>query len=267
MSPGGCARLAPADAAMRVVVTRPAQEGRRWVRQLAERGHDALALPLIAITAAPDAGALAQARDLLPEVQAVMFVSANAVHGFFHAPTAWPPATRAWAPGPGTRAALLAAGVPAGHVDAPAEDSHQFDSEQLWHVVRGQVRAGDRVLLVRGADAQGRSQGREWLGQQLAAAGVQVATVAAYARGFPTWSNQQVELARGAAADGSIWLFSSSEAAANLGRLLPGQPWTTARAIATHPRIAEAVRALGFGNIQAARPGFADVVASIESAR
>ncbi len=252
---------------MRVVVTRPAQEGQRWVRRLAERGHDAVALPLIAITGAPDAGALARARGSLQAVQAVMFVSANAVHGFFQAPVAWPHATRAWAPGPGTTEALLAAGVPAGQMDAPAADAQQLDSERLWDVVRGQVRAGGRVLIVRGADADGRSQGREWLGQQLTAAGVLVETVAAYTRGIPMWSSQQIEVGRGAAADGSIWLFSSSEAVGNLGRLLPGQPWLAARAIATHPRIAEAVRALGFGHLQAARPGFADVVASIESAR
>jgi uroporphyrinogen-III synthase len=251
---------------MHVVVTRPAQEGQRWVRQLTERGHAAIALPLLAIGPAPDPTALAQARDALPRMQAVMFVSANAVHGLLDPPLAWPEAVRAWAPGPGTRQALLEAGVPAAQVDAPDADAAQFDSERLWEVVRGQVRAGHRVLIVRGADAAGREQGREWLGEQLAAAGAQVATVAAYARAAPTWSAVQVEQARAAAVDGSWWLFSSSEAAANLGRLLPGQSWAAARAVATHHRIAQAVRALGFGNIRMARPAFADVVASIESA-
>jgi uroporphyrinogen-III synthase len=251
---------------MRVVVTRPAQEGQRWVRQLAERGHQAIALPLLAITPAPDPAALAQARAALPQLQAVMFVSGNAVHAFLAPAVEWPPGVRAWAPGPGTRQALLEAGVPAAQVDAPAEDAVQFDSERLWEVVRGQLRAGERVLIVRGANAEGREQGREWLGEQLAAAGVQVTTVAAYARGVPVWNSEQAAQARSAAADASWWLFSSSEAAANLARLLPGQSWAAARAVATHPRIAEAVRALGFGNIRMARPAFADVVASIESA-
>jgi uroporphyrinogen-III synthase len=50
----------------------------------------------------------------------------------------------------------------------------------------------------------------------------------------------------------------------NLATLLPGQSWAGARAIATHPRIAQAVRALGFGTVRESRPAFDEVVASIE---
>jgi uroporphyrinogen-III synthase len=47
-----------------------------------------------------------------------------------------------------------------------------------------------------------------------------------------------------------VWLFSSAEAVGHLvGRPLAGQ-----RAIATHPRIAEAARAAGFGPVVLARP-------------
>jgi len=126
--------------------------------------------------------------------------------------------------------------------------------------------AGDRLLLVRGGDSEGRSQGRDWLARQVAARGAAVETVVAYVRQLPQWSEAQRARARRAAGDGSLWLFSSSEAAANLGRLLPGQPWGAARAIATHPRIAQAVRALGFGSVRESRPAFDAVVASIESA-
>jgi uroporphyrinogen-III synthase len=48
---------------------------------------------------------------------------------------------------------------------------------------------------------------------------------------------------------------------------LPGQSWAQARALATHPRIAQAVRALGFASVRESRPAFDDVLASIESAR
>jgi uroporphyrinogen-III synthase len=155
--------------------------------------------------------------------------------------------------------------VPSEHIDAPAEDADQFDSESLWQQVGGQLHAGDRLLLVRGGDAEGRSAGREWLAQQLAARGVLVDTVVAYIRRRPSWDEAQCSSARGAAADGSVWLFSSSEAAGNLAALLPAQSWAAARAIATHPRIAQAVRALGFGSVREARPAFDAVVASIES--
>jgi len=223
-------------------------------------------LPLLAIGAPPDIQGLRRLAAEADRFGAVMFVSANAVHGFFAVDPVFERA-RAWAPGPATRDALLASAVPAARIDAPSESAEQFDSENLWQQVRGQLGAGGCLLLVRGADAEGRSQGRDWLAQQLAAQGVRVQTVAAYSRELPQWTAQEQEAARRAAADGSTWLFSSSEAAGNLQRLLRGQDWSRARAIATHPRIAAAVRALGFGEVGECRPAFEDVIASIESHR
>jgi uroporphyrinogen-III synthase len=251
---------------MAVVLTRPLQEAQRWAARLQEHGVPTIVLPLMAIAPAPHQDALRRAAAAADGYHAVMFVSANAVQGFLAAAPSFGRA-RAWAPGPATRDALLAAGVPATRIDAPAADAEQFDSESLWTQVRGQLRAGDRLLLVRGGDAQGRSQGREWLAQQLAAAGVHVDIVVAYVRQAPAWGEHEHELARAAATDGSLWLFSSSEAAANLGAAMPGQDWGRARAIATHPRIAQAVQRLGFGQVLASGPDFADVLASIESAR
>jgi uroporphyrinogen-III synthase len=75
-----------------------------------------------------------------------------------------------------------------------------------------------------------------------------------------------LQLARAAATDGAVWLFSSSEAVANLQACLPGQDWGAARALTTHGRIAEAARAAGFGVVREARPALADILASLESA-
>lgn len=251
---------------MAVVLTRPAQEGERWAARLRERDVDCLVLPLLAIGPPKDDTALREAASGLHRYAAVMFVSANAVQGLFALQPRFD-GPRAWAPGPATRDALRAAGVPDDRIDAPAADAAQFDSESLWRQVRGQLRPGDRLLLVRGGDQEGRSQGREWMARQLAAAGVQVNTVVAYTRRVPAWSDAQRASARRAAVDGSVWLFSSSEAAGNLALLLPGQDWSRAHALATHPRIAEAVRALGFGELRECRPAFDDVLASIESPR
>lgn len=250
---------------MAVVLTRPLADAQRWAERLRERGIPALVLPLLEIGPAPDSQALRRAAVTINEYAAVMFVSANAVQGFFAASPVFDQ-PRAWAPGPATGDALRAAGVDAARIDAPAADAAQFDSESLWQQVRGQLRAGDRLLLVRGADREGRSRGRDWLAGQLAAAGVQVETVVAYSRRAPAWDVAAREQASRAAADGSLWLFSSSEAIANLAALLPGQDWRQARALATHPRIAQAVRSLGFGVVQESRPAFEDVLASIESA-
>lgn len=251
---------------MAVVVTRPAQEAARWAARLRERGIDAIALPLLAIGAPPDPSGLRQAADAAQRYAALMFVSANAVHGFFSFHPVLGEA-RAWAPGPATAEALRSHGVAGERIDAPAAEAQQFDSESLWQQVGTQLRAGDRLLLVRGGDGEGRSQGRDWLAQQLAARGVAVDTVVAYTRQPPLWSEPEQAAARAAAVDGSIWLFSSSEAAGNLRQLLPAQDWSRARALATHPRIADAVRGLGFGEVRQSRPGLDDVVASIESRR
>ena len=268
----------------RVIVTRPAREAAHWVEQLGAHGIGAVALPLIAIGPCTDPAsrqALEQAHAQWPSYKALMFVSGNAALHFFEPNR--PPAlagqalaaikTRVWAPGPGTASALRQAGVPPGCIDGPAPDAAQFDSEALWQQVREQIGPGDRVLIVRGRSAtpedaheSPQGSGRDWLAQQITAAGGQVDFVVAYQRGAPRFNAAEVALTQQAAQDGSLWLLSSSEAVAHLAQALPGQPWGAARALATHPRIAQAARDAGFGSVRECRPALADVVASIESA-
>src|SRR6185369_1575872 len=104
----------------------------------------------------------------------------------------WPAQTRAWSPGAGTCQALLAAGVAPQLVDAPPADAPQFDSETLWAQVASQVGRGDRVLIVRGGDAQGTGSGRDWLADQLLAAGAQVEFLVVYRRQPPQLSAEQL---------------------------------------------------------------------------
>ena len=258
---------------LRVLVTRPACEATSWVRQLAEHGIVAEALPLIDIVPEPLAGALLQARQRLGEYAVAMFVSGNAVAGFFEsnrlaehigqAPEAIE--TRAWSPGPGTTAALRAAGWPAARIDAPAQDAPQFDSESLWARVAPQARPGVRVLIVRGGGADGQPAGRDWLAAQLAAAGARVQQVVAYRRAPPRLDDRAQARARAAATDGTLWLFSSSEAIANLCQCLPQADWGAARALVTHPRIGDAARAAGFGAVLPTHPTLDAVLASIKS--
>ncbi|MCM2346135.1 MULTISPECIES: uroporphyrinogen-III synthase [Comamonadaceae] len=266
-------------ASARIIVTRPAREAAHWVEQLGARGHAATALPLIAIGPCTDPAArtaLAQARAHLDRYRAAMFVSGNAADYFFDqkeplAPGAIAPSaitTRAWAPGPGTVQALVHAGVPRERIDSPAPDALQFDSEALWQRVAPQVRAGDRILIVRGCSegsAPGPGQGRDWLARQIEQAGATVDFVVAYTRGAPHLTPEQTALAHAAASDGSWWLLSSSEALTHLASAVPGLVLRAARALATHPRIAQSARAAGFGQVQECRPALDDVMASIES--
>ena len=264
------ARAVPTDAAaMRVVLTRPAQDADPWAMALQAHGHELVALPLIDILPTSDAGPLREAWQQLDRYAAVMFVSANAVRHFRAAApdAAWPPGVRAWVTGPGTAAAVAQDGVPRERIDVPSSDAQQFDSEALWSLVHRQVGPGTRVLIVRGADDQGRLAGREWMADTLAEAGAQVDAVPAYRRGLPEWDATQRARAVAAGRDGSVWLLSSSEAVRNLRCLLPGADWSAARAIATHERIADAAREAGFGVVRPSRPSVDAVVATLESIR
>ena len=256
---------------MRVIVTRPASDAPAWVAALQAAGHEALGLPLIDIQASPHTEALAQAWAQWHSYSAVMFVSAQAVRFFFQHRTGDVAGPRCWATGPGTRQALLDAGVAEADIDSPSLDAGQFDSETLWAQVQPQVQAGQRVLIVRGSDAAvdthhaDQGQGRDWLADQLQHAGAVVSKVSAYVRGVPAWTPVQMAQAQAAASDGSVWLLSSSQAIGHLQQLLPAQSWAQARCVATHARIAQAAQAAGFGQIQSAKPRVADVLACLES--
>ena len=262
-SRGEGARVTP----RRVLVTRPLREAQRWVEALRQRGIDALALPLIAIEPLTDEHTLRDVRARADRFDAWMFVSAAAVEHFFEgmqgAPASQGP--RCWGTGPGTAGALRRAGVPDSRIDEPGPDAQQFDSEALWQIVQTQVRPGSQVLFVRGGDAQGLPEGRDWLARQVSGAGAGYETLVTYRRVAPAWSAQERSLAEAAAGDGSVWLFSSSQAIANLREVLPGVDWSGARAIATHPRIAQSAQAAGFGHVLPSSAQFDALVASIES--
>jgi uroporphyrinogen-III synthase len=271
---------------MRVVITRPAGDAQAWVDALQAAGHQALALPLIDVGSATHIQPVMQAWAHWPSFQAVMFVSAQAVRYFFErqpASLTWANGPRCWATGPGTHKALLQAGVPVGCIDSPAADAAQFDSEALWQRVSTQVQAGKPVLIVRGHDVNDGltmvsdalsiassstaqvGTGRDWLAQQLQAAGVLAQFVVAYERRAPVWSAEQKAQACEAAVNGSVWCFSSSQAIQHLAHTLPTQNWGKARCIATHPRIAQTAQALGFGEILMSRPSLVDLLVSLES--
>ena len=277
----------------RVIVTRPAAEADHWVQALRASGWQAEALPLIDITEPVDPStqiALAQHRRRWWQADALMFVSAAAVRHFFAREVAAPPTqhlltTRFWAPGPGTARALAQAlaglGISADCIDAPPADAAQFDSEHLWPVVAAQLHTGARVLMVRGQspelddlraaprgtqrDAALPGTGRDWLIQRCEAAGARVEACVAYERRAPVLSVAEHALIQDAGGVGQLWLFSSSEALTHLQALAPGHDWSSATALATHPRITAGARAAGFGLVIESRPALPDVVSALKS--
>jgi len=248
---------------MRVIVTRPAAQASTWVRSLAQRGIEAVALPLIDIAPPADVAAVAAAWHALASQRLAVFVSPNAAQAFFeHGPpgVSWPRSTRAASVGPGTTQVLQALGVPAASIVEPAHDSAQFDSESLWAQLRGEDWSAAQVLIVRG------DGGRDWLADTLREHGAHVSFVAAYRRVAPRFDGAAARMLDDAIArpDEHVWLFSSSEAIDHLVASRAG-PWSQARAIATHPRITQRARDAGFGAVHASRPTLEAVVACIQS--
>ena len=276
-----------------IVITRPAAQAVAWQQALQVAGHPVVLLPCLSIHPAPDLPPVRAAWAQLGQWNALMFVSANAIEAFFAqrpADMQWPQgadAPRAWVPGPASAKALEAAAVPTHLIDAPDAQAEQFDSESLWEQVRSQVGGGFQLLVVRGGRADALSPvsppaspgiGREWLAGQVESAGGSVGWLLAYVRGMPAWTDTEYAQAARARDDGAIWLFSSSECVAHLQTLTQSAPvtwrdsagsaqsyWSGSVALATHPRIAKAARAAGFGTVHLTRPGLADVLASIES--
>jgi uroporphyrinogen-III synthase len=258
-----------------VIVTRPAREAAAWSEGLQALGIRTETIPLIQINALHNTAALREIWTQVPSLKAVMFVSANAVRFFMaERPEGLDvKACRAWSTGPGTEAALRACGWPADRIDSPAPEAQQFDSEALWALVSAQVSAAAMasttvpasVLVVRGADAEGQMAGRDWLTLQLTSAGVQVLQTVAYGRQPNVLSVDQKIRVQMSLTDGSWWLFSSSEAAICLQQSCPALNLSQARALATHPRIAQKLLAAGWGRVETVPAGLKAQAESIKS--
>ncbi len=262
---------------MRVLVTRPAAQAAEWVAAMRSAGIDALSLPLVGIEPAGDVAALHAAWHGIGQRRLVMFVSPNAAQQFIaHRPAGmrWPATVLAASPGPGTTRALVGGGVPAQCIVEPAADAPQFDSEALWAQLAARDWQGADTLIVRG------DGGRDWFADTLRAHGATVAYLQAYRRVAPSFDAAAAALLAAALTQPALhlWFFSSSEAVGNLetaaalALAAPGSDasepgWPRASALATHPRIAERARQLGFGRVAQARPTLAGVVACIQSMR
>jgi uroporphyrinogen-III synthase len=253
-----------------LLVTRPREQAQDWVAGLQAAGVAASTVPLLgieAVSAEPQLAALSQAWGQLASFRAVMFVSPNAVSGFFASARApWPAHTWAVAPGPGTAAALQAQGIAPAQIMQPPQHAKQFDSESLWPELACEDWADQSVLVVSGEG------GRDWLIQRWQEAGAQVHTVVAYRRAAPVLLEAEAQRLRWAVAQPqqAWWLWSSSEALAHLPPLVRAQVprinWSAwvlqAQGLATHPRILEQAHRLGFAKVQACRADLASVVAA-----
>jgi len=228
-------------------------------------GQPALWLPAFEFGPAPDAAQAREALAGLAGFDLAVLVSPQAVRA-----TAalldgrWPAATAIAAVGAGTRAVLRELpGADAATVLAPADDDFRNSgSEALWPLLT--ARRPRRVLLLRA------QSGRDWLAQRLAETGAEVRALAVYTRQPPAVDGElRQRLDRlAAAADGLASVVSSSDAVDALGGLFAGQPQVLAAlrqgaALASHPRIAERLRAVGYAQVVVCPPEAAAIVAAL----
>ena len=87
----------------------------------------------------------------------------------------------------------------------------------------------------------------------------------AYVRRAPVLTPVLQARAEQSLRDGSLWLFSSSEAAQHLRQACPQLDLSRAWALATHPRIAERLRQAGWGHVELVPAALSAQAVSIKS--
>lgn len=225
-----------------IAVTRPQAQAGELIAAIRAAGGTPLALPLITIEPVQDEAGFARLAASLDDFAIAFFVSANAVeHGLagLRAHRPWPPGPVVATVGPGSAAALHAAGFAT--VIAPAE---RFDSEGVLALPQfgAAALAGKRVLVLRG------DGGRELLADALAARGVEVSSFTCYRRVVPPVDVAAL-LALQVRAGLDALTLSSSEAVRHLAAELQGQAGTAlfdVPVFAPHPRVAASARDAGF---------------------
>ena len=219
------------------ILTRPAGRSDALVRALCEKGWRVIECPALAIRAAPVESWFTLPRPA--EFDMVVFVSGAAVAGYARQlgkGVEWPLTTLVAAVGPATaRAARAAFGAEIATL-YPASAQAQ-DSEALWDVIVRQPSLPRSVLIVRG------QVGREWLGEQMRARGIEVQAHIAYEREVAVWPTETVRTLRDWAAQGvrPVWLLTSAEGiAATLDQAQANDltGWCRESAfVVTHPRL------------------------------
>ena len=252
--------------AITVVVTRPGAAGRALADELTRAGQPALWLPAFEFGPPPDEARARAVLASLADFDLAILVSpqaARATAALLERP--WPAGTAIAAVGAGSRAAVLATipdAAQAPLLPARDEDLRGSGSESLWPLLQAMQPQPRRVLLLR---AQG---GREWLAEKLQAAGSTVTPLAVYTR-MPCAPSTEMRVRLAAAAGaGLASVISSSDAVDALAEMLAGQPEVlqalrAGAALASHPRIAERLRAAGFARVTVCAPDAQAIVGSL----
>ncbi len=248
-----------------LLITRPVMPASRTATRVAALGATPLIFPTLIIEPPGDSAPLKAALAKIGSYYAALFVSPSAAEmalaPMSSTPFKLPASLHVFAPGPGTSEELSRLGV--ARIEMPESS---FDSEGLLALPSLQAAAvkGKRIVIFRGND------GRELLREELVRRGATVDTITAYHRRAPaTPATGFLELLRA----GKVNAISamSSDAITNLVPLVP----TTEReknlfaitVYASHARIADSARALGFRNVIETGAGDAGLITALLNRR
>jgi uroporphyrinogen-III synthase len=237
-----------------IVVTRPGLQAVALAHRLESLGARPIVFPTVVILPPVDPAPLAAALARLATYDFAVFVSGNAAEHVLAGVSAWPAATRAVAPGPGTAATLAARNVH--DVLVPVTS---YDSEGLLALPELREVARKRFIVFRGEG------GRELLGDTLTARGAQVDYAASYRRTKPTtgaqvlvdaWRENRIDAITVTSNEGLDNLWSMLNAAAR--EHLRATP-----TFAPHSRIVLRARALGIREVIETAAGDAGLIARL----
>jgi uroporphyrinogen-III synthase len=232
---------------IRVLATRPQQQAKPLLQQLQDRGYEAMAFPCLAIEPISADSAMAQQCSVrateIDRYQHIIVVSANAAA--FWLPWVnryWiklPITLHWWAIGEATGYRLQA-------FDIHAQRPHQgCDSEALLAGLLPQLKARDRVLIVRGVG------GRDTLAAACRAHLAEVDYAECYIR--QRTKPSKADIAQVASYNPLAVLCQSGETLINFNHIMPAQLWLKRHRIlivAPSQRVADLAYSLGFRRVK-----------------
>lgn len=232
-----------------IAVTRPLDQADGLAALIRQAGGVPIVCPALEIRDIADLAPLAAVVDRLDSFDLAVFISPTAVHkamNLIRARRALPARLRVAAVGKGSARELARVGV--ADVLAPPG---RADSEALLALPELADMAGRRVVIFRGEG------GRELLGDTLVARGALIEYAECYRRARPA-GHADAMLRAWARNELAAVTVTSSEGLHNLydmvGKL--GQQWLRRTPLfVSHPRIAEAARALGLAEVVLAEGG------------
>ncbi len=249
----------------RLVLTHVEPRGSRIAASLREAGHEALLLAFTRLRAIPAAVSALAAIDPARYHRIIVVSPSTACFAAQARPGAWPAGSRFATVGPGTREALVEAGVAhiLEQVEAPAGDRH--DADALLEQAAFREGAGQRILVLAGTGGR-----RDWPAT-LVSRGFEVERIELYRREVTAPSEQDWQRLAdwSAAGQDPVFVVTTVDAADRLVAELAARglrDWASRRiAFCPHPRIAKRLAAAGWRDARVSGGGGRLLDAAIES--